>query len=339
MEKIRVLTCEPHALRDPFLGTEHFVSLESSWVERFLSETGLQAIAKYYRSIRLGLRLFRHSPGYDAVLTSGAGDGLLFAFLQKFRGRKRAVHVMEDCLWYKSNVLKKWTVRFCLGSVDACVVWASVEVDRYAREFEVPRQKFHFVPFHHTLARYQFEVRNEGYLFSGGNGDRDYPTLLEAVRNLPAPCLIATTRQDVLDRKDLPSNVQARGVSHQEFRQLMASSKIVVVQMKGGLLHAGGQQTVLNAMLMRKAVILTDPEGGRDYIEDWKTGVLVPAGDAEKLRMALERLLASEEDCARMGDAAHSYAAKMTVEECNLRIWEIIHNIVCSRQDVSMPSS
>jgi glycosyltransferase involved in cell wall biosynthesis len=71
----------------------------------------------------------------------------------------------------------------------------------------------------------------------------------------------------------------------------MAGSKMVVVPMKKGLLHSGGQQTYLNAMAMGKPVIVADDCGAKDYIQHGVDGLIVPAGNSQGLREAIQSLI------------------------------------------------
>ena len=229
---------------------------------------------------------------------------------------------MHDCLWYGGGSLKRAWMRFCLGAVDRCIVWASVERQRYAQAYGVSPEKFLYVPHHHTLKRYTFEVGDEGYVFTGGNADRDYGLFFSAVADLSVPCVLATNRPQLLAGLVVPPNVSVVSVSPAEFRLLMAQARLVVMPMRATLLHAGAQQTILNAMVMGKPVILTDPEGGADYIEHGKTGVLVPYGDVPALRQAIRYLLERPREAHAMGEQAQRVAAPLTTERCNVAMWQ-----------------
>ena len=335
----RVLTAEPVRLPAELADrTEVLPEADETWWERKLRQAGLADWARRSRDLRQGWRLYRESRRFDAVVSTGDLLGGTFALLLRFR-RKRPVHVMYDCLWYGGGWLKRAWMRFCLRQVDRCAVWASVECERYAKAYGVPRGKFLYVPHHDTLhARYQYELGDEGYVFTGGNADRDYGLLFAALRGLSARCVLATNRKSLLDGLNVPSNVEVVSVSPAEFRQLMAKSRVVVMPMRATLLHAGGQQSVLNAMKMGKPVILTDPEGGRDYIENGRTGVLVPYGDPLLLRAAIEYLMANPEHARAMGEQARSAAAWFTTERCNTTIWRHTLDLVDERERaVSFP--
>src|SRR4030065_105763 len=108
--------------------------------------------------------------------------------------------------------------------VSTFVVWPSAEVEDYARELRLPREKLVYLPFHHTLRGYDYTVGDDGPVFAGGAGGCDY-----------------------------------------------------------GPLRAARQQTCLNAMARGRAVVVCDERGAPDYIPDGVTGLVVPAGDPDRL--------------------------------------------------------
>jgi hypothetical protein len=318
----QILASEPHAL-PPELAeiTKAMAALKDRWWERLLDFVGLTQFARRSRRFRRAWKLFRLAPPFAAVITAGDLEGLAFSVLQRFRRKQRPVHVMCDCLWYGAGWLGRAWMRFCLGGVDCCVVWASVERKRYARAYGVEPEKFLYVPHHHTMRRYTVEERDLGFVFTGGNADRDYGFFFDAIRDLNVPCVLATNQPRLPTRLEVPPTVQVQSLSPAEFRQRMAEARIVVMPMRATLLHAGAQQSILNAMLMGKAVVLTDPEGGSDYIENRKTGLLVPYGDVRALQQAIRFLLEHPEERRAMGERARLAASPLTTERCNTLIW------------------
>ncbi len=312
----------PHALPPELQNRTTVLDFRKDvWWEKAWRSMHLSSLAVKSQALRRAWALFRASSRYSVVVTTGTLDGLAFGFLQKFRGRRRPFQLMYDCMWYGGSWMKRLWMRACLRQVDRCVVWASAEAARYSKAYNVPREKFVFVPHHHSLRNYTFEVGDKGYIFAGGNSDRDYGPFLESVRDLPVRCIVATTLPGLLRGKSVPSNVQVVGATPSEFRQLMADSRIVVVPMQADLLRTGGQQTFLNAMYMGKPVILTDPQGGADYIEDGKTGILVPPGDSDALRGALAFLWNHPEEARVIGERSREVATPLTTERCNIEIW------------------
>lgn len=66
----------------------------------------------------------------------------------------------------------------------------------------------------------------------------------------------------------------------------------------------GLPNALLEAMASRRAIVTTDVPGCRDLVEDGRTGLIVPYGDAAALGGALSRVLGEFEFASRIGEAA-----------------------------------
>jgi glycosyltransferase involved in cell wall biosynthesis len=279
------------------------------------------------------LRMFARRRQCRGVVTDGGASGILFALLQTLLPWGRKPHVMIDCNWYEANSawktwLKKLRLRLAARSVERFVVWASHEVEDYARVFGLPVEKLEYVPFHTTLHDYSYEVRDDGYLFAGGNYDRDYPVLVEAVRELSVPTWIATTWPEQLSGVELPEHVRIEPTTAEGFRQAMAGARLIVVSMKPGLLHSGGQQTCLNAMYLGKPTIAVGRKWAVDFITDGEDGLIVDYGDASGLRRAIRWVIEYPEAARRMGERARRRASWFTTQ----RTMETVYRIVTGEQ-------
>jgi glycosyltransferase involved in cell wall biosynthesis len=297
-----------------------------AWLSRWLGQRCA------YNLIRVvnAFRLFARRGACQGVVTGGGANGLLFAWLQGLIPWGRKPHVLIDCNWDlpKGRLwawLKGLRIRLAARSVHRFVVWASHEVEDYARAFGVPRDRFAYVPFHGTAHNYQYTVRDDGYLFAGGNYDRDYRTLVEAVRPLDVPVWIATTRGDVLLRGvEVPPHVRVEGTTAAGFRQGMAAARLVVVAMEKGLLHSGGQQTLLNAMLMGKPVVAVGRKWAVDFLQDGVNGLIVDYEDVQGLRRAVQSVLGDPGGARRMAERGRAHAAPFTTQ----RTMQTVHDLV-----------
>jgi glycosyltransferase involved in cell wall biosynthesis len=280
------------------------------------------------------LRMFARRRWCQGVVTDGGASGILFAWLQAMFPWGRKPHVMIDCNWYESpsgwkNRLKALRVRWAARSVERFVVWASHEREDYARAFGLPPEQLEYVPFHTTLHNYEYQVRDDGYVFAGGNYDRDYPTLIEAVRDLNVPVWIATTRQEQIAGVDVPRHVRVEGTTEAGFRQAMAAAHLVVVPMQKGLLHSGGQQTCLNGMLLGKPTIAVGRKWAVDFITDGVDGLIVDYEDPSELRRAVRWVLNHPEAARAMGERARERAAWFTTQ----RTMETVYRLVKGDRD------
>jgi glycosyltransferase involved in cell wall biosynthesis len=163
------------------------------------------------------------------------------------------------------------------------------------------------------------EPRAETDMICGAGAEmRDYPTLLEALRGTDLVCHIATdhVRVDRLGfarrvgaeefQEVAPGNVTIGRRSPQELRALYARSRFVVVPLRPSDTD-NGITVILEAMAMGKPVICSRTEGQVDVIEDGKTGIFVPAFDADALRRAMLELWNDPARARAMGERARAY--------------------------------
>ena len=279
-------------------------------------------LGRWAAGLVVGARLFLRQGRYPGVVTGGEAASSALALGQALFPWGRRPHVMIAQLYVPRSRAVFWWKRRQLAlitrSVATVAVWASHEIEDYHRVYGIPREKIVYVPFHHTLKGYAFEVSEGDYVFSGGNYDRDYRTLVEAVRGLEVPVWIATTRPEQLAGVELPPNVRVEGTSDEGFRRALAGARVVVVAMAGGLLHSGGQQTLLNAMFMGKPVIAVGRKWAVDLIDHQVHGLAVDYEDPGGLREAIAWVLEHPEEAGQMArrgrERAQAFSTERTME-------------------------
>lgn len=245
----------------------------------------------------------------DAVLLDGSiGAGELYSDLLiagAIRRRARRI-VISDATWKRGRLLDRTLMAAGLRAIDSprtiyCVL-SSDELASFPHTWHVDRSRVVFTPFCHTLtdAELASPVSDDGGVFAGGDSMRNYDLLLDATKTLPAPVMIAS---GALAGRDLPDNVTARSVTHDEFIRLMCRTSVVVVPLHTAE-RSAGQQTYLNAMALGKLVVVSDAPGVRDYIQDRVTGLIVTPNDAQAFRLAvnwgLDHRNAEEVDAIRL---------------------------------------
>jgi len=271
------------------------------------------------KAIKAAWKLFRERKSGVAFLVTANLTGFVLAGLLRVWPWGRLPLFFTATIWtHPRNSVERWVRRqmfsFIGPSIRRIFVHTRCEIRAFARTFGLPEEKFRFVPFCHRLSGYSYEVRDDGYVWSGGNGDRDYRTLLEAVENLEFPVVINSTRKKLFEGLSIPGHVRVEGVTPEKFRERMAACRVGVVPMEKGKLHPGGQQTFLALMALGKAVVVTDPEGARDYIDDGRDGFLVPPQDSRALYNVLRRLIAEPELRVAIGRRARNRALPLDEE-------------------------
>jgi glycosyltransferase involved in cell wall biosynthesis len=285
------------------------------------------------QDIIAAIRLLLVSRRYDIVVLATGRVSSMFTMVSAVLPGKRVPILIVPCQWFTPRnpfifLAKRIQFRLMAQAVSKFVVWASHEIRDYAAAFSIPEHKFLHVPHHHTLEGYEFEVTYGDYIFSGGDGNRDYTTLIKAVRGLGVRAVVATRLHNWHCNLPVPPEITAFPTDHSDFRKWMAGSKMVVVPMKKTVLHVGGEQTYLNAMAMGKPVIVADDLGAIDYIENRVNGLIVPSGDRVALRKAIKALLEDPGLAARLGSNAKKAYNVYSTTKCMERILQIAAEIV-----------
>ncbi|MBI4436484.1 MAG: GNAT family N-acetyltransferase [Candidatus Omnitrophica bacterium] len=263
-----------------------------------------------FRDWTLAFRLLKARRKYDVLITGCEREDGFFAILQSLLPGKRIPHLMTCCLWKsETNPLRKWwkgmVLRWIARSVRLFLVWSRQECDTYSAYFKIPREKFVFMPHHASLDGYDVEGKNGNYIFAGGDSSRDYETLLEAVRSLSFPTLIVAKQVAFWNGKPLPPHVTAQTTDPLGFRKLMAGARMVVLPLTRGLLQSTGQQSYLNAMALKKPVIVSEVPGVLDHVTPEVTGIVVPPGDPVALREAILRVMGGGSEVQKMVEKAY----------------------------------
>ncbi len=103
------------------------------------------------------------------------------AVMKQFLGLNRRV-VLTDTEWRELDGGRLNRAASLARAAVCCNTRA--EIERYSRQFKIPRDNFAFVPVAFQK-RDLFEATDEGYVFSGGVQARDWGCLVDAVDGLP----------------------------------------------------------------------------------------------------------------------------------------------------------
>ncbi len=140
--------------------------------------------------------------------------------------------------------------------------------------------------------------------------------------------LLINAFKDIIKNKDANLLIIGEGIDEQEFRdQAQDSPRInfmgaksqedVVSYLRASdvfvlpSLSEGRPNVVPEAMATGLPVIATDVDGTGEFIENEKTGILIPANDEEAIKAAIEDLLKNEKKRERLAKAGHAAVLKM----------------------------
>lgn len=249
------------------------------------------------------------------LLFTGRGrlkpEVLAVFFLSFLPRRWRPVIVFCGESWEPNTgwraVIDRIIVRFADRAISCYALLSDEERRLFPLIWGIDQVKVCFVPYFYSLTDEDMQgcVEPGTYIFAGGNSFRDYGPLVEAARMMPEQHFVFATRK-LEGHPNLPPNVQAGQVPTDEYVRLLRGAKVVVAPLRMGTYRASGQQTYLNAMVLKKPVIVSDALGVRSYIRHGKNGLVVrgtPESYVEALRWTLDPRNASDVD--RMIESAY----------------------------------
>jgi glycosyltransferase involved in cell wall biosynthesis len=273
------------------------------------------------RSLTHALAGLRRARGYDVVFSDGEHLGIpLGAAMSSLRMRIPHLMIGHNLLApAKARLLRYLSI----PGVDLAVVHSAGQIDRIVSATAIPRTKLAVVPygvdtrFWSSLAAPAASVETD-LVVSAGREHRDYRTLVEALPPDARMCIadhsLFTPRATREDPAIWPATVERVGLDPAGLRDLYAKAAVVVVPVVETLMPAG-ITTLLEAMSMGKALVVTDTSGLRGIVEHGRTGLVVPPGDPRAMRAAITQLLASPDECIALGTRARQEAvARYDVE-------------------------
>ena len=165
---------------------------------------------------------------------------------------------------------------------------------------------------------------------SAGAVNRDYATLIEALRPLGVPLKIAADtawKHSTVEaeREPVPDFVEMRSWgTYEKLRGLYASSAVVVVPLQKPMLS--GITVALEAMAMGRPVILTHNAYIEDFVRDQENCLLVPANDPEALRQKIRQLLDHPAQAEKLGARARDWVLERFTVDAYVRrllsVWQ-----------------
>jgi len=270
-------------------------------------------------NLMLAWTCYRERRNYKTIFTDGEQIGMPLAFLLKYlnRGARPRHLLIAHILSTRSKTLVFDLFRL-QTHIDIIFVYSTKQQSFIRERWDLPEERVVYTPFMvdatffspaaaESAGKLDLELSLNGrpLICSVGLERRDYPTLIEAVRDLDLNLVIAAAspwskQSDSSQGQKIPRNVFVRRFTQYELRELYARSNFVVMPLYDVPFQAG-VTAILEAMSMEKAVIVTRTQGQTDVIMNQQTGLYVQPGDVSNLREAICRLLDQPDQAARMG--------------------------------------
>jgi len=285
----------------------------------------------------VALRLLWANRPYDIVVTGDYRVGRAYAILQKFCPSRRKPHLFLDFMLDDPHPSLLWKIkRFYQKKVFSLicriVVFSQNEVETYAKELDIPKEKFVFLPYHTNVSKPHFRSNKSDYIFSAGTSGRDYKTLLEAIRGTDLKVKIVARPENLNGLNPPPNAEVVCNIPYYDYLQLVANCRFVVIPLNSHI-RSCGMVVMLEAMSLGKAVLMTRAISNVEYIREGENGFFVDFFSPDQMRVKLLQLYDNPDLCDRIGKKAlEDVKANWTFEKYVQSVFEIIHQMVRNPQ-------
>ncbi len=257
---------------------------------------GIKKYTRYLKYAFYPFYLIAVRNQYETIISWEQFFGLMMAFyLRIFHARNcPPIDIMTFIYKPKKGMLGNAYYRFVKSAVTSryirkIYVFSSSEIEHYAELFGLENGKFAAetlgIADRASIIREQPSMRADTFFLSAGRSNRDYDFLRHAWEgSKESLCIVC----DVEAAENTP-NIQYEKDCHGDiYLRLMADARAVIIPLRSRD-FSSGQLVTLQAAMLGKPVIVTENDTIQEYIENGKTGFIIPK-DAESLRKVLCQL-------------------------------------------------
>lgn len=262
----------------------------------------------------------------DLIFCFHSQMGLPAAFCMKLSRINKPLIIFDvEGIGRKNKAWQRWLIRKIIPKISLLFYFAQIQREDYAKYYPELLKKSEFVHLGMDLsrARYAKKLKQENYILTIGYQDpkfRDWKTLIKAFNQLSQRIDLVVVGKNNFSTEELGKERLSPRVkcvpmcNFQELNEYIAKSKLVVLSLPERR-HAFAQMTLLQAMSMQKAVVVTEVSGVKDYVEDTKTAVFCKPNDWRDLKVKIEMLLEDRELTERISRSARRLVVKKFNEE------------------------
>jgi glycosyltransferase involved in cell wall biosynthesis len=208
--------------------------------------------------------------------------------------------------------------------IDRFTVFSNYERNFYSNYFNIPIEKIDMI--HWGVAKPKIVemdrvIQGEYVCAIGGEG-RDYRTLALAAKQLPNIKFVIVAREKNLVGIEFSENVEIyKNIPLDKTMNIMNNSTFAIVPLESRTTPCG-HVTIVSAMHLGKAQIVTYSEGVTDYIKDRETGLFTEDKNSNDMKYKIEELYNNKELREKIEVTAKQFAERYCTEEANVEYFE-----------------
>lgn len=262
---------------------------------------------------------------YDLVLSHGMQSGIVLCLFRRLFGKGRYKHIVFDIGGFNSareegRALK--LMQFASKSLDGVIYHTKRQIEYYRKCHPWLLERSGYIAFGTDTEYFQPTGeecdRENPYILCVGYHKRDWDTLLKAYEILREKWkgLEKFPHLKLIGRKELGRKYEGVDtVSTVPIKELIAEierAAFCILPLES-FLYSFGQMTLLQQMLLEKAVIVADVPSVHEYISDGSNGLFYKPQNVPELIEKMKELIENPEICKELG----THARKSVVEHWN----------------------
>lgn len=203
-------------------------------------------------------------------------------------------------------------MRAVFGKISRFVVYSSLEKQLYRDYFQIPPERIDICRW--SVARPscapETPLETGDYICAIGGNARDYPSLTTAMKQLPDIPLVLVARPHNLNGLEIPPNATVRvNIPKSHANNILEHSRFMVLPLSGSEVPCG-HVTLVAAMHLGKAFIVTNSHGVRDYVFDGCNALTCEPFAPESLARTIRRLWNDPQLCRQLGANGRRFATE-----------------------------
>jgi glycosyltransferase involved in cell wall biosynthesis len=267
-----------------------------------LPKLGFFAIRSAWKSLVIS------NPKPEAVVVGSHLEALVFSAARCVLRRKTRIYLLGFILTRRKNALfdrvRRYYFEHLFATLNGILCHSSIECKRYDALFPRARGRFVFVPVGVHITGYEerskFVDPAESYALSAGRSGRDYATLCLTFRDTGYPLHIVCDAESALANCTAAENIKMLKRCYDScYKSELRNAGMVVIPI-GVTDISAGQMVLIQAMAYRKPLIVTRTPTVEEYLTHELNALLIPPGDKEALRVAVDRLRNDKQLAARL---------------------------------------
>lgn len=275
-------------------------------------------IIYWTKYVKLANKTLKKTCDDDIIVTLTFTVGLITSLLSKITGKRRRILALNLISYDHSRLdfIKKPLFRYLFLKNDLISTVNSEEyIRKYNNKFSLNNEKVLYLLNDPINPRFIIDnskpsIKEKGdknfKCFSGGEANRDWNTVVECAKNIQNATFTVIARKYKWDYKgSIPPNINLDFDKENEyFINALLESDIVIVPLKDDMV--AGLTVFIQAMAMKKLVLISDIPATRKYVPNGCENILIPLGDYKGFIEKLEYFIMHPEESTKLSEKLYS---------------------------------